>query len=193
MSLIISCDYHTTTDSFEKLVLGFLFLHWELCMIQWRNTSGMSTWGRRDSREGCYYSQMKQRSRWNSFFRASSRRRRLIAVLPAIEIAMYSVILIVAKFDHSSGYLHVNSFVSHYSVMFALLVRSLRHHHILITSYSSALRKFMARSSQIYYTCTRCSNEPIPSQTVMISQNFMVSKVVKSAIWYMQDKITSES
>ena len=59
--------------------------------------------------------QMKQRSRWNSFLRAI-RRCRLIAIQPAIEIAMYSFISIVAKFGHSSRYFHVNSFVSHYSL-----------------------------------------------------------------------------
>ena len=76
VSLTISHDYHMKIDSFEMLVaVGLAALH---------DTA------------------MKQRRRWNSFLRAS-RRYRLIAILPAIEITMYSIISIVAKFVHSSG------------------------------------------------------------------------------------------
>ena len=75
---------------------------------------------------------MKQRSRWNTFLMAS-RRRRLIATLPVIEIAMRCIILIVAKFSHSSGYFHVNSFVSHYSKL-VLHICSLCLLHISTTS-----------------------------------------------------------
>ena len=83
---------------------------------------------------------MKQRSRWNSFLMAS-RRRRLIAILLAVEIAMYIIILIVAKFGDSSGYFHVNSFVLHYSKL-DLHVCSLCLLHIPTSSHTFTLRKF---------------------------------------------------
>ena len=83
---------------------------------------------------------MKQRSCWNSFLRAS-RRCRLIVILPAVEIAMYSIISIVAKFGHSSGYCHVNSFVWHYAAKLALHIRSLHLLRIATTSDVSMLQK----------------------------------------------------
>ena len=72
----------------------------------------------------------------------ASRRCRLIAILPAIETAMYSIFLIIAKFGHSSGYFHINSFVLCYFVKLGLHVRSLRLLHIPTISYAFVLLKF---------------------------------------------------
>ena len=55
-----------------------------------------------------------------------SRRHKLIAIQPATEVVMYSILSIVANFYHSSRYFHVNIFVLHYSVKLALHVCSLR-------------------------------------------------------------------
>ena len=55
---------------------------------------------------------------------------------------MYSIISIVAKFDQSSRYFHVTSFVLHYSIKLALHICSLRLLHIQTTSYACVLWKF---------------------------------------------------
>ena len=134
MSLTISHDYHTKVDPFPMLVLCLLLLQWQLCMIQQRNTLRRVCLNRRGSKKIVVIADEK-RSRWNSFLRAS-KRHKLIAIQPAIKIAMYSIISIVAKFSHSSEYFHVNSFASHYSVC------SLHLLGISTTSDASTLWKF---------------------------------------------------
>ena len=73
-------------------------------------------------------------------FLTASRRSRLIAILPATEIAIYSITFVVAEFGHSSRYFHVNSFDSQDSIKLALHVDSLRLLCIPTISYASALR-----------------------------------------------------
>ena len=68
------------------------------------------------------------------------RRRRLIAILPAIEIAMKSIISIEASFSHFRWYFQLNSFVLHYSRL-PLHVCSLCLLCIPSTSHTFALQK----------------------------------------------------
>ena len=98
-----------------------------------------------------------------------SRKRRLIAILPAYEIAVSCIISIVAKFGHSSEYFHVNSSVSHYSNL-ALHVHSLRLPCIPTTNHTFTLRKFILHVSNTWRRphSTTFHPNPLPMHLQML-------------------------